>query len=337
MTPDSLDQLYVIGMARVGGGRCCSSSKRTTVVFICVNLIAVLYVLRSLYSAYSILLSNPDFDQQDIFSGPIYTKEEMEMMKESIAIRKASEPVDLIRVVQNIKTGITRGEKRWNLSQKVELELIHEILHRLDQLDQKAKNTLFQETAERWRDDKLRELKQVASVGTSAQGLVEAKSLENALERDWGRLREDLGLWIPTGVVINNKYKEPEEDLEDDFIIAGPALAPECNVEIHTDYGGAAVRWGLTHHTETAAECCNACLNQSKQAKAGEMKCNIWVYCPSVNGCFSPDKYVHSHQECWLKQDDTPKLSFKDRYSESYRDHHPTAPSFVPWMSGVIG
>lgn len=74
-----------------------------------------------------------------------------------------------------------------------------------------------------------------------------------------------------------------------------------CNAELHTDYGGAAVRWGLTHHKESAADCCQACLDQAKRAKPGEMRCNIWVYCPSEFGCYSPDIYQHKHQECWLK------------------------------------
>jgi PAN domain len=84
-------------------------------------------------------------------------------------------------------------------------------------------------------------------------------------------------------------------------IIPGPPLRPECNVELHTDYTGAAVRWGLTHHKESAADCCQACLDQAKRAKPGEIKCNIWVYCPSEFGCYSPDIYEHKHQECWLK------------------------------------
>jgi hypothetical protein len=85
-------------------------------------------------------------------------------------------------------------------------------------------------------------------------------------------------------------------------IIPGPTLPPECNAEVHTDYGGAAVRWGLTHHKESAADCCLACIDQAKRAKSGALKCNIWVYCPSEYGCYSPDKYEHKHQECWLKQ-----------------------------------
>ena len=39
---------------------------------------------------------------------------------------------------------------------------------------------------------------------------------------------------------------------------------------------------------------------------------------------------------CYPLQADHPKLNFKDKYSESYRDTHPTAPVAVPWMSGVI-
>jgi hypothetical protein len=58
-------------------------------------------------------------------------------------------------------------------------------------------------------------------------------------------------------------------------IIPGPPLPPECNAEVHTDYGGAAVRWGLTHHKESAADCCLACMDQAKRAKPGALKCNI--------------------------------------------------------------
>lgn len=84
-------------------------------------------------------------------------------------------------------------------------------------------------------------------------------------------------------------------------ILAGRPVPAVCNAELHTDYGGAAVRWGLTHHKESAADCCQACLDQAKRAKPGETRCNIWVYCPSEFGCFSPDIYEHKHQECWLK------------------------------------
>jgi hypothetical protein len=158
----------------------------------------------------------------------------------------------------------------------------------------------------------------------------------------------------------------------EDDTIPGRAMPPECHAEAHTDYAGAAVRWGLTHHVGSAADCCQACLNQAKNAKPEEKKCNIWVYCPREGGCHSPDKYSHENHECWLKQvspsslnlfklseiqnyrifflfhgnsltwvlfmgqADEPVLNFKDRYSDEYRQRHPAAPSVVPWVSGVV-
>lgn len=99
-------------------------------------------------------------------------------------------------------------------------------------------------------------------------------------------------------LVIFERYKffSPEED-----VLPGRPLPPECHAELHTDYDGAAVRWGLTHHKESAADCCQACMDQAKRARPGQLKCNVWVYCPSDTGCYSPDIYEHKNQECWLK------------------------------------
>lgn len=85
-------------------------------------------------------------------------------------------------------------------------------------------------------------------------------------------------------------------------VIPGRPIPAECHAEAHTDYDGLAVRWGLTHHVASAADCCQACLDQAKNAKDAEKKCNIWVYCAEENGCYSPDKYEHKNHECWLKQ-----------------------------------
>lgn len=85
-------------------------------------------------------------------------------------------------------------------------------------------------------------------------------------------------------------------------IVPGRTLPSECHPEVHSDYDGKAVRWGLTFHVESAADCCQACLDQAKSAKGEQLKCNIWVYCPQEAGCYSPDIYEHKHQECWLKQ-----------------------------------
>ncbi|CAM6050447.1 unnamed protein product [Sphagnum compactum] len=121
-----------------------------------------------------------------------------------------------------------------------------------------------------------------------------------------------------------------------DGIIPGRPLPQECHAEAHTDYDGAAVRWGLTHHVDSAADCCQACLDHARSAEGDSKKCNVWVYCPSEEGCYSPDIYEHKHQECWLKQSDEPKLNFKGRYDEEYRNDHPNAPIVVPWVAGVI-
>ena len=102
--------------------------------------------------------------------------------------------------------------------------------------------------------------------------------------------------------MTNETYRSP-----DDTILAGKRLPPECNVEHHTDYGGKAVKWGLTHHKESAYECCQACLDQARNAKPDEIKCNIWVYCPVEEGCHSPDIYQHKLQECWLKYVSSPR------------------------------
>lgn len=37
-----------------------------------------------------------------------------------------------------------------------------------------------------------------------------------------------------------------------------------------------------------------------------------------------------------IMQAEKPKLNFKDRYSEKYRNAHPAAPLVVPWVSGVV-
>ncbi|RLM80326.1 Methionine aminopeptidase 1D, chloroplastic/mitochondrial [Panicum miliaceum] len=160
------------------------------------------------------------------------------------------------------------------------------------------------EVVESWRAEKLKDIKSASTQNQSSLDLSneETRMLKRALEFNWRMLMEDIGLWIPEEVTHTVHDDKPENEPEEQEIIAGPPLSPQCNAELHTDYGGAAVRWGLTHHKESAADCCQACLDQAKNAKPGELKCNIWVYCPSEFGCYSPDKYEHKHQECWLKQ-----------------------------------
>jgi hypothetical protein len=111
-------------------------------------------------------------------------------------------------------------------------------------------------------------------------------------------------------------------------------LPPEkCQPELNTDFGGVAVRWGLTFHVNNAAECCKACAKQASYARGSQRKCNVWVFCPHKGGCPSPDGYEHKFGECWLKQADKPRPVVHN-YSVVMADKS-VPPLPVLWISGV--
>ncbi|ESR48042.1 hypothetical protein CICLE_v10001804mg [Citrus x clementina] len=263
-------------------------------------------------------------------------------MEESVRIRRDNEPMALVKLVNGLKQEFSRDESVFELPRAVKLRMIDEILRRLQSSDVKGNVSAQREAVESWRREKLEEAKQL-SIGR--QGInstilqEEARMLVRVLESDWAALSEEIGLWIPTEIIHKEHGDKPkgveDEDLDED-VLPGRPPPPECHAELHTDYDGVAIRWGLTHHRDSAADCCQACIEQAKRAKPGQMKCNIWVYCPAETGCHSPDKYEHKYQECWLKYAEKPKLNFKDRYSEKYRNAHPAAPLVVPWVSGVV-
>uniref|UniRef100_A0A0D9VLC8 Methionine aminopeptidase n=1 Tax=Leersia perrieri TaxID=77586 RepID=A0A0D9VLC8_9ORYZ len=268
-----------------------------------------------------------------------YTEEQIRKAEESIRIRREAEPVELVEAVKNLRKIFRREEKRRKeLPLELKQKVSYEIMQLLRDLGDNSTFAEQHEAVESWRLDKLKDIRSASIQNSTKLDLSneEARILKRALQFNWHVLMEDIGRWIPLEVSHTEHDDKPENEPEEEEIIAGPPLPSQCNAELHTDYDGAAVRWGLTHPKESAADCCQACLDQAKNAKPGELRCNIWVYCPSEFGCFSPDKYEHKHQECWLKQADHPKLNFKDKYSESYRNSHPTAPVVVPWMSGVI-
>ncbi|KAK4434449.1 hypothetical protein Salat_0607700 [Sesamum alatum] len=312
-------------------GRC--SYKRTTIVVCSFNIVVALYVLQSLYTS---LYMYPFSDSQTTFK---YTANQIRKMEESNQIRRASEPTELIKLVSQLKKKFTSEERVLELPQSLKHKLINEILDRLRSLDAAANATTQREAIDSWRKKKLKEAKKLLRGKTLNSTILpeEAGVVAKALSSDWAELSEEIGLWVPVEII--NKEHDDKPEGEEDFdeeILPGRKLPPECHAELHTDYDGAAVRWGLTHHKESAYDCCVACLDQAKRAKPGEMKCNIWVYCPSETGCYSPDIYEHKNQECWLKYSEKPKLNFKDTYSESYRGSHPKAPVVVPWVSGVV-
>eukprot|EP00240_Pyramimonas_obovata_P013644 CAMPEP_0118929144 /NCGR_PEP_ID=MMETSP1169-20130426/6230_1 /TAXON_ID=36882 /ORGANISM="Pyramimonas obovata, Strain CCMP722" /LENGTH=229 /DNA_ID=CAMNT_0006871279 /DNA_START=35 /DNA_END=721 /DNA_ORIENTATION=- len=110
-------------------------------------------------------------------------------------------------------------------------------------------------------------------------------------------------------------------------------LAPGCNAEAHTDYGGdPAFVWGMNFKVRDAAECCEACKAHARKCTSPETQgrqfwkptisgegrcgghllhgqpvvCNTWVYCGEQQ-CFSFDIHNHSRGECWLKHVTNPE------------------------------
>ncbi|PKU69492.1 uncharacterized protein LOC110101555 isoform X1 [Dendrobium catenatum] len=308
------------------GGRV-FSYKRVTISICLFNLLAAIYVIRSI----SVFSSYPS----DIW----HTTDQAKRIEESAVVRRALGPVELFRLAEKLRANTLGKRRELELVQSVKRKLADEILQRLRVLGDGANLTEQREALGLWHAEKLKALKQILPISEEGSSMAakEAKMLASALESDWVKLLEDIGLWIPSIVKnyeINDRPENATEYEED--TVPGPPLPPECHAEPHTDYDGAAVRWGLTHHKATAADCCRACIDQANDAKLGQTKCNIWVYCPSEFGCYSPDVYEHRFQECWLKQAKKPRLNFKNKYSETYRDSHPTAPVAVPWISGVI-
>ncbi|ESR48043.1 hypothetical protein CICLE_v10001804mg [Citrus x clementina] len=316
-------------------GKWCCSYKKTTLIICFINIVIALYVLRSIYASIYV------FSRNDL-KVVKYTPDQIRNMEESVRIRRDNEPMALVKLVNGLKQEFSRDESVFELPRAVKLRMIDEILRRLQSSDVKGNVSAQREAVESWRREKLEEAKQL-SIGR--QGInstilqEEARMLVRVLESDWAALSEEIGLWIPTEIIHKEHGDKPkgveDEDLDED-VLPGRPPPPECHAELHTDYDGVAIRWGLTHHRDSAADCCQACIEQAKRAKPGQMKCNIWVYCPAETGCHSPDKYEHKYQECWLKYAEKPKLNFKDRYSEKYRNAHPAAPLVVPWVSGVV-
>lgn len=319
------------GVASSWGGRSAKllggSYKKLTLAICCLNLFVALLILRSLCATTSFSVTKK------------YTEGQIERIKDSIRIREEAVPTELLKAVKRLREERAQEEKRkLKLPPSLKQKLVRDIIEKLSSLGQGSNATDELEVVESWRIERLNDLETTNERNSSdlVSSEEEAELLKSALYSNWHMLLEDIGIWIPTNVTNPEHDDKPANEPEEAEIIPGPPLRPECNVQLHTDYGGAAVKWGLTHHKESAADCCQACLDQAKRAKPGEMKCNIWVYCPSEFGCYSPDIYEHKHQECWLKMDENPRLNFKDKYSESYRDSHPTAPVVVPWMAGVI-
>ncbi|WVZ19224.1 hypothetical protein V8G54_006546 [Vigna mungo] len=285
-------------------GKWVFSYKKTTLLVCFFNIVVALYVLRSLYASLYIYSGNVSRNVA------LYNPDQIRKMEESMQIRREFKPVELIKWVKALEGELSSETAAVELPQHLKQNIIDEILQRLRGLNSSGADIAKErEVVENWRKGKLEEVKSALVKGTSNSTIPHEEAgmnidfplcgiLARALESDWALLCEEIGLWVPAQVA-NEEHDDKPEGAEE-------PLSPECHAELHTDYDGSAVRWGLTHHKDSAADCCQACLDHAKHAKEGEKKCNIWVYCPSEFGCHSPDIYQHKHQECWLKYVSSP-------------------------------
>ena len=92
--------------------------------------------------------------------------------------------------------------------------------------------------------------------------------------------------------------------------VTTPAM---CGEEPHSDPGGEAVAWGLTHKTASAAECCERCAKHAADPKNVQKPCNSWVFC-YLPQCWSLDTgHKHTFGECWLKWQASSKTLYGQR------------------------
>lgn len=164
-----------------------------------------------------------------------------------------------------------------------------------------------------------------AEVATGIQRQVAAKKVEKTEEEEVQELMDAETSHLGVPAVVDDAIGALQRRL----------LPPDkCQPEPNTDFEGTALRWGLTHHVSTAAQCCEACSKQASYARGGQPKCNVWVYCPRRKGCPSPDGYDHKFGECWMKHADKPRPIVND-YSSVMRDKS-VPPISVLWISGVL-
>ena len=103
----------------------------------------------------------------------------------------------------------------------------------------------------------------------------------------------------PRSTYCGDNKCEPDEDCFADC--PGVTTPPTCGEEPHSDPGGEAVAWGLTHKTASAAECCERCAAHAADPKNAKKPCNSWVFC-YLPQCWSLDTgHKHTFGECWLK------------------------------------
>jgi len=292
------------------------------------NLLLVICILHAALSPLQMKSSHVNLvmlPKGGVQAGVSYvTKKELERRVESNRQRRALLPLQLIQRVKEIEAETEMEIDNSRKSNQARQKVADELAKRLREI-KRSHSQSNQQGLEAWRKKRLQGVitKQVKQIEETKPSEEESTTLDPALQLQVDEIASDDGISME------------QLDMEHE-VIPGRQLPPECHAEAHTEYSGLAVRWGLTFHVASAADCCQACLDQAKNSLANEKKCNVWVYCPEAGGCFSPDKYKHREQECWLKQADDPEINYKGHYDEEFRQQFPTAPVIVSWVSGVI-
>uniref|UniRef100_A0A803M2I1 Uncharacterized protein n=1 Tax=Chenopodium quinoa TaxID=63459 RepID=A0A803M2I1_CHEQI len=129
-------------MARIdwgnhGRGKWGCSYKKITLIVCSINIVVALYVLHCLYSSvYN--YSNANTSSQDIVK---HTPDQLRRMEESVRIRKAAEPIELVKVVENFTAVLAEQKRNTKLPLHLKQMIRDEILQQLKTLPAKANTT----------------------------------------------------------------------------------------------------------------------------------------------------------------------------------------------------
>ncbi|CAI0465227.1 unnamed protein product [Linum tenue] len=130
------------------------SYKKTTLIVCSVNIVIALYVLRSIYGSLYL------YSNDDLVNAVKYTPDEISKMEEAIRIRRASEPTKLKKLVKQLKVEFGERDAVVELPAGVKHNLTNEIIQRLRSLSGNASTSEQREAVEKWRNEKLQEVKQ---------------------------------------------------------------------------------------------------------------------------------------------------------------------------------
>ncbi|PKI69753.1 hypothetical protein CRG98_009909 [Punica granatum] len=121
--------------ANQGRGKLGCSYKRTTLIICAINIVVALYVLRSLYGSLYL------YSSRDSYHAAKYTPEQIRKMEESVRIRKAAEPVELVKLAEKLKKQL-HSEETAEVPQSLKQKISDEILQLLKGLNGNSNLTL---------------------------------------------------------------------------------------------------------------------------------------------------------------------------------------------------